>query len=191
MMGILTCWTPSLPSLSFSPPRGPGSPARPFARVPPRSRVRRSTSKALCPFPPCRLGAPAGVSALGLGPLLAAGPGAFPLLASLACPAHSVSSCRSQGRAVLQGVGWRGGDPHRRLVAFSPPGRALGCLRSLIQVAPGLWFCTVTVTFLDFLCSGRTAALGAGLATSALGSASRSLHCIHPRALFSGLGAQR
>lgn len=40
---------------------------------------------------------------------------------------------------MLQGVGWRRGDPHRRLVAFSPPGRALGCLRSPIQVAPGLW----------------------------------------------------
>lgn len=60
----------------------------------------------------------------------------------------------------------------------------LGC-------GPGLWFCTVTVTFLDFLCSGRTVALGAGLATSALVSASQSLHCIHPRALFSGLGVQR
>ena len=74
---------------------------------------------------------------------------------------------------------------------FSPPGRALRCLRSPIQVVPGCGSAAVTVTFLDFLCSGRTVALGAGPATSALVSASRSLHCIHPRVLFSGLGAQR
>ena len=104
MIGILTCWTPSLPSLSFSPPPGPGSPARPFARVPPRSWVWRNTS----------------VSTLSVStvqtwsPCWRLGPGAQ-------APPH----CRP-GRVSLAGVP---GLSHsqRFLLPFSGQGRVAGC----------------------------------------------------------------
>lgn len=122
MMGILTCQTPNLPSLSFSsPPPSPRGTGPPLCPCPSQElNSEEHLCKCSVRFHRADFGAPARLWALGLGLLLAAHLGAFPLLMTLSCPAHSVSSCPSQGRATLEV--WAGAEGTRAgLLAFLSP----------------------------------------------------------------------
>lgn len=136
MMGILTYWTPSLPSLSFSPPPGPGSPARPFARVPPRSRVRRSTS----------------VSALSVSAVWTWSP-----RWRLGSGARALPRC-GPGRVSLAGVPGLSRS-QRLLLPFSGQGRVAGCGLAQRGPAPAFggflspWPCSRMSAFSDSGCA--------------------------------------
>ena len=122
MMGILTCQTPNLPSLSFSsPPPSPRGTGPPLCPCPSQElNSEEHLCKCSVRFHRVDFGAPVRLWALGLGLLLAAHLGAFPSLVTLSCPAHSVSSCPSQGRATLEV--WAGAEGTRAgLLAFLSP----------------------------------------------------------------------
>lgn len=178
--------------LSFSPAPGPGSPARPFAHVPPRSWVRRNTSVSALSVSTVQTWSPCWRLGSGARALPHCRPGRVSLagVPGLSCSQRLLLPFSGQGHVAGCGLEWRGPAP--AFGGFPLPLAVLSDVCVLrFRLCPGCGSAAVTVTSLDFLCSGRTAALAAGPATSALVSASRSLHCVHPRALFSGLGAQR
>lgn len=127
----------------------------------------------------------------GLRLLLAAHPGAFPSLVTLSCPAHSISSCPSQGRATLEV--WAGAEgtcagilaflspwPYSLMSAFSDS----GCAR--------VWFCSsdCDLSGLPYVWEGLWRwVMGGWLPCPCLSLPEPALYL--PQGIFSGLGAQR